>query len=386
MDNQLNRLEKRIIKEIKGAPNERITFYRFMQLALYDAEDGYYTRQRDKIGKTADFYTSSSVNPVFAKTLLNSFLEMFSQLGYKEQLNFLEIGGGDGKFAKDLLDELQSAHPTTYKNFRYYLLEASKYHEQLQNERLTEHQEQVRLIGSLDELPKNFQGIIFANELVDAFPVHRVLKRTDELREICVTWDEGNSKFVEITGPLSDIRLVDYFYSFEIELREGQRAEVNLDVIDWLESLAGVLASGYLVLIDYGHLAEVLYDTSRHDGSLMCYYQHQSNDNPYRLVGEQDITTHVNFSAIINEAAKLGMEQIYYNFQSNFLMSSGILDFFSENTGQGNNGSEQEQQLKTNRAIRQLITPGEMGEVFKVIIFNKGIEKATYKFQKNIWD
>ncbi len=377
-------MEQEIIKEIKGAPNERITFYRFMQLALYDAKYGYYTRQRDKIGKTADFYTSSSVNPVFAKALLNSFLEMFGQLGLEGPLNFLEVGGGDGKFARDLLDDLQLTHPEIYSRFTYYLLEASSYHADLQLERLGGHSDRIQPITGFTGLPADFSGVVFANELIDAFPVHRVVRWADKLREIYVSWDSEESAFVEVTGPLSDVRLYDYFYSLEIELREGQRAEVNLDVLDWIEAVAGALTSGYVVLIDYGHLADVLYDTSRHAGSLMCYYEHQSNDNPYQLVGEQDITTHVNFTTIINEASKHGLEQLYYNFQSNFLMSSGILDFFTEKPGVAEQVPDE--QVKTNRAIRQLITPGEMGEAFKVLVLQKNMPKATYKFQKNIWD
>lgn len=388
MSKQLNSLEKRIIEEIKGAPEERVTFYRFMQLALYADKEGYYTREREKIGKAEDYYTSSTVNPVFAKTLLNSFMDMYLNFTKYDEYALLEIGGGNGQFADDLLDELKREYPAIYRSFRYYLLESSSYNEKLQKTKLAEHRDKLIFIRNLTELPHDFRGIIFGNELIDAFPVHRITKIDGKLQEIYVSWDEEGQEFVEKIGLLSDDRIVDYFSDIAIDLREGQVAEANLDVIDWLEELAQSLIEGYLVLIDYGHLADTLYDSNRHAGSLLCYHKHQISDNPYLLVGEKDLTSHVNFSTISNEARKRGFKEIYYNFQSNFLLSNQILKYFTEHTNLVDQqaGELDASAIKTNRAIRQLISPNEMGETFKVIIFQKNMEDKRYNFQKNFWD
>lgn len=388
LSKQLSSLEKGIVEEIMGAPDRRVTFYRFMQLALYADKEGYYTRERQKIGKAEDYYTSSTVNPVFAKTILNSFIDMYQNFTNYDEYMLLEIGGGNGQFAYDLLEELKRENHTIYRNFKYYLLEASSFNEKLQKEKLVGHLDRVLFVRSLAELPKDFRGIIYGNELIDAFPVHRVTKQKGALREIYVSWDKKKQSFVEEIGSLSDARLVDYFNDVAIDLREGQRAEVNLDVIDWLEELAKVLKEGYLVLIDYGHLADTLYDSNRHAGSLLCYHKHQASDNPYQLVGEQDITTHVNFSTIINEAKKQGFNKLYYNFQSNFLLSNQILKYFKEHATVDDKGQDgvKESDIKTNRAIRQLIAPGEMGETFKVIVFHKNMKSKEYLFQKNFWD
>lgn len=388
MSKQLSSLERQMIKEIDGTPERRVTFHKFMQLALYADNVGYYTRERQKIGKAEDYYTSSTVNPVFAKTILNSFIEMYQNFSKYSEYTLLEIGGGNGQFAYDLLEGLKHEYPVIYNNFKYYLLEASSYNERLQKEKLVKHQHKLIFIRSLADVPSNFRGIIFGNELIDSFPVHRVTMLNGRLQEIYVGWDEKSQEFVEEIGLLSDSRIADYFTDIAIELREGQRVEVNLEVIKWLEQVANSLAEGYLVLIDYGHLADVLYDGHRHAGSLLCYHKHQVSDNPYQLVGEQDITTHVNFSTITNEARKQGFKQIYYNFQSNFLLSNQILRYFNEHVRVDDEGADglNESDVKMNRAIRQLIAPGEMGETFKVIIFQKNIENENYSFQKNFWD
>lgn len=359
-----------------------------MQLALYAENDGYYTKEQKKIGKAEDYYTSSSVNPVFAKTMFKGFLELYKSIPDYEKYALLEIGGGNGQFAYDLLEELKSKYPDIYSDFRYYLLELSDYNERLQKMKLDEHLDKLVFIKSLAELPPAFRGIIFGNELIDAFPVHRVVKLKGNIQEIYVGWNENKQEFVEEIAPISDSRIINYFKDVKIELREGQRAEVNLDVISWLEEVSKKLVAGYLMLVDYGHLADILYDSNRHAGSLICYYKHQANDNPYQLVGEQDITTHVNFSTLINEAQKQGFQSVYYNFQSNFLLNNQILEYFTEQdlVGPTKTDTIDKNAIKTNRAIRQLIAPDEMGETFKVIIFQKNVPEQSFNFQKNFWE
>jgi len=348
-------LSKRIIKKIKEAPQNRITFYEYMKMALYEEDLGYYMKDKSKIGKKDDFYTSSSVGDVFARTLLN---------------------------------ELKLKDKILYDNFTYYMLEVSPFHKSLQYNKLLNHKDKVIWINDIKDLPKPFIGIIFSNELIDSFPVHKVQQCAGKLYEMYVIWDDIEETFLEVVGEVSDLKIIKYFEKQKIYLKEKQIAEVNLDVFKWLDSINNVLEKGYILTIDYGYLAEVLYDDNRLAGTLMCYYNHKANDNPYQNIGEQDITSHVNFSSLIDHGTSLGLKNVYFNFQSNFLLNNGILNFFTELnlSSMENKDIINDRDLKTNRAIRQLITSNEMGETFKVLLLQKNIERTKYSFMKNIWD
>lgn len=383
-----NELSKQIIKKIKDNPECKITFYEYMKMALYEKKLGYYMKDNSKIGKKADFYTSSSVGDVFARTLMKNFLELFIYVTDEKEYNFLEIGGGNGRFANDALNELKAKNKKIYDNFKYYMLEVSPFHKNLQYEKLLNHLDKVIWINNISELPKHFKGIIFSNELIDSFPVHKVQQCSEELLEIYVTWDDINEMFLEVSGEISDSRIAEYFEKQKIQLKDKQIAEVNLDVFKWLDSINNVLEKGYILTIDYGYLAEVLYDDNRLAGTLMCYFNHKASVNPFQNIGEQDITSHVNFSALIDYSKSLGFINAYFNFQSNFLLNNGILDFFTEFylLSMETKGVINDCDLKTNRSIRQLIAPNEMGETFKVLLIQKNIENSKYSFMKNIWD
>ncbi|MGD9678751.1 MAG: class I SAM-dependent methyltransferase [Vulcanibacillus sp.] len=381
-------LVRKIIELIMESPNKRITFYQFMNLALYEKKLGYYTKNKNKIGKADDFYTNSSVGPVFGKTIANNFLELLPYTTDDLEYNILEIGGGNGQFAKDVLDELKVKKSKIYVNLTYYMLETSSFHQSIQSEKLKEHSGKVVWLDNISVLSRPFKGIIFSNELFDAFPVHKVKYHSGKLYEIYVTWDEKDSKFKEVINVLSDIRLEEYFKKQNILLKEGQIAEVNLDALTMLNSINEVLEKGYVLTIDYGYLAFELYDRNRLGGTLICYYEHTANDDCYQNIGDQDITSHVNFSALIDYGMELGLENICFTYQSIFLLNNGILDYFKkldtfdhQNTDFFNN-----KDLKTNRAIRQLITPGEMGETYKVLLQQKKINNSNYNFLKDIWN
>ncbi len=388
MINRHNELTERIIKKIKSTPQNRITFYEYMKMALYEENLGYYMKDRNKIGKTDDFYTNSSVGDVFAKVLANNFLELFTYTTDKQEYNILEIGGGNGQFASDALNELMLKDKGIYDNLVYYMLETSPYHRKIQGSKLLSHVDKVIWINDLSDLPKPFKGIIFSNELIDAFPVHKVQQSSEKLQEIYVTWDEKKDMFLEINDEISDLRIGEYFEKQNIFLKEKQIAEVNLDVIKWLDSINDVFDKGYILTIDYGYLAKELYDDNRLAGTLMCYYNHTANDDPYLNVGEQDITSHVNFSVIIEYGKSLGLENVCFTYQSNFLLNSGILNFFTELdlSVMQNRNIFNDTNLKKNRAIRQLITSNEMGETFKVLLLQKNINNYNYNFMENIWD
>ncbi|OEF99286.1 hypothetical protein BHF71_09185 [Vulcanibacillus modesticaldus] len=384
VNSQLTKLAKEIIGIIQEQPQKRIRFYDFMKMALYEKELGYYTKDRTKIGKEADFYTSSSVGPVFGYTIANNFVELLPYTTNDNKFSILEIGGGNGRFARDVLDGLRDEHQKIYNNLTYYMLETSPYHEKIQKAMLGDHLDRVKWINDL-EILSGFNGLIFSNELVDAFPVYKVRQQNGELKEVYVTWDEKESEFKEIIDEISDHRLKKYFDDMGITLKEGQTTEVNLDAVDWIKSVGKILNRGYVLTIDYGYPAEELYASHRHEGTLMCYYKHTANDNPYQNIGDQDITTHVNFTALINYGSEVGLETIWFTHQSNFLLNNGILNYLREVGISNGRDIFNDEDLKLNRAIRQLITPGEMGETFKVLLQQKNVGNHQYRFLMDIW-
>lgn len=377
-------LSELISERIISSPDKKITFYDFMQMALYEDELGYYTKDKSKIGKSADFYTSSSVGPIFGQVISNSFIEMLPYTTSGDSYSILEIGGGDGRFARDVLDNYKNNHKSVYQKLKYYMLETSPYHKNLQANYLSEHIDRVEWLDNMSDI-NNFEGIIFSNELIDAFPVHKVKKEEGILKETYVTFNEATEQFEEKTDQLSNDRLENYFTEQGIVLKEGQTAEVNLAAIDWVKSIGDKLKKGYVVTIDYGYLADELYASYRHNGTLMCYYRHIANENPYINIGEQDITAHVNFSILIENGHNIGLDEVWFTTQSNFLLNSGILSYLQE-VDINEKNILRDEALRLNRAIRQLVTPGEMGETFKILIQQKAIEKKDYKFLKNIWE
>ncbi|WP_339062265.1 SAM-dependent methyltransferase [Tepidibacillus marianensis] len=384
-ENRINTLEAKIIKTIQEQKNKRISFYDFMKMALYETDLGYYTKDRTKIGKAADFYTSSSVGPVFGKTIANTFIELLTYIA-DDHYTILEIGGGDGRFARDVLSGIKQKNETFYENITYYMIETSSFHQKLQEEQVREHLGHVKWVNRLEDLPQPFQGVIFSNELVDAFPVHMVQMKKGELQEVYVAWDEDQQKFIEILDHVSDAFIDNYFKEQNIQLKEDQIAEVNTDAIEWLEIIAQTLHKGYMITIDYGYPADELYASHRQNGSVMCYHRHIANDNPYQNIGDQDITTHVNFSILMDEGEKLGLKTILFTTQSYFLLNSGILNYLKEvhPTEMQDKDLFHDKTLKMNRAIRQLITPGEMGETFKVLIQQKNVNDHQFKFMTGI--
>jgi len=386
-----DQLQTELIKEIKKLINKneqnRISFYEFMNMALYFPELGYYTKDRRKIGKSADFYTSSSVGPIFGRTIAKHFLSLFKYID-TDNLSILEMGGGDGRFARDVLDEIKSANNEIYNNLTYYMIEMSQYHRQLQSEHLKQHLDHVIWLNDLREIPSSYKGIVFSNELIDAFPVHKVKMVNGELQEVYIIWDETEESFIEVTGQLTNSDIEQYFIKQQITLKEGQIAEVNLDALSWIKSVNDVLEKGYVLTIDYGYPAEELYASHRHEGSIMCYYQHVANDNPYQNIGDQDITSHVNFTFLMQEGKRLGLDTVWFTTQSYFLINNGILNELTE-IGFDKSAEKDlfsDQALKLNRAIRQLVMPGEMGETFKVLLQQKGISEKNYPFLKNAWE
>lgn len=343
-----------------------ITFRDFMELALYHTEYGYYTSKEQKIGRGGDFYTSAHVSHLFGHTLGHQIAEMGDLLGWDE-LVIIEYGAGEGYLAKDILDILQQLAPKEGEALSYFICERSQYHREQQQKRLQDHLSQVCWVDDLDEINSGepFKAIIFSNELIDAFPVHRVKLIDDELQEVFITEQDGS--LAEITGPLSTSQLGDYFPSLNFQLQPGQEAEINLEALMWLENLGHYLNEGFVLTIDYGYEIMELANPRRFDGTVMCYRHHQADPNPLVNVGEKDITSHVNFTALMKYGKKYGLEALGFTNQMKFLIGLGIGQELE------NPQLNDEERQKLNMAFRELVMPDRMGERFQVLIQGKGL-------------
>jgi len=368
---QEERLRRFILSQIEKAGP--IPFSQFMEWCLYHPEYGYYQSERPKIGRDGDFYTSPCVHPLFGGLIAKQLSQMSEQMGGLT-FDVVEIGGGRGFLCEDVLQWARKNSSVFYQRLRYHLIETSPSFLKDQRERLSEYKKEGKIFWmgpeAFDERKVQIEGCFLSNELVDAFPVHQVIFDHGELKEIYVAQDHGQLK--EQRGELSDSRITSYFQSMDITLQEGQRAEVNLKALDWMEKVAGCLKKGFVLTIDYGYLAKELYDPHRREGTLLCYTQHQTSDNPYERLGEQDITSHINFTSLIKKGEEVGLQFTGLVPQYQFLLALGLLQ---EMESLIREMSEMEA-LQLRLSLKHLIEPEMgMGEVFKVLIQHKGIDQ-----------
>jgi len=419
-----------LVREIRreiDASGGRITFVRFMELALYHSRFGYYTADkpeaheaarpavapyqqpdeidavgragpahRPRIGKKGDFFTSVSVGPLFGKLLAKQFLNFREELGNPAEFEVVEFGGHRGQLRADVL----AAAP----DLRY------------------------RIIETGDSLPDSIVGCVFSNEFLDALPVHVVQVKDGAWQEVYVRTaspspepspprgegpattgersrnhqpppsplrgedqepvlglpkderatnesplpsggeDKGEgASLEEVLGPLSTPRLADFLSDLPVQYMEGYRTEVNLHAMDWLADVSGRLKHGWIVTIDYGYERPEYFAPHHRDGTLLCYHQHTKSANPFAHVGEQDITAHVEFTSLIEYCKKLGLEPILFTDQSHYLLQIGeseIAEIVERTAGQPS---------KERSAIQQLLHPEMMGRTFQVLVQRKAV-------------
>jgi SAM-dependent MidA family methyltransferase len=314
-----------------------MSFHDFMEAALYHPQFGYYST-RNAIGREGDFYTSSDLDPIFGALLARQFTAMAGELGVaRDSFTIVELGAGRGLLARDIL---------AHDRFPYRILERSRAMRERQRENLRGLD-----VTWLDELPQNLTGCVFSNEFFDALPVHRIVRRQGVLREIYVTED-----FTEIEGALQ--------VELDAPILEGVRAEISVEALVWMRRIAAALDRGYHLAIDYGYLGPEFY--ARPNGTLMCYWKHQAIENPYLRIGEQDITTHVNFSDLIEAGRDSSLELVKFTTQMEFLVGLGILNDLQPLTE-----ARDAESIRRRQAIMKLILPGNMGERFKVLVQRK---------------
>jgi SAM-dependent MidA family methyltransferase len=350
-----------------------IPFVQFMDWCLYHPEYGYYRSEKTRIGRDGDYYTSPCVHPIFGHLIAKQLFQMAEILG-KETFDVVEMGGGRGFLCMDILDWAKKSSPTFYKRLRYHLIETAPHFLKEQKVRLYEYEREGRVFWLIPEELTNgefkIEGCFLSNELVDAFPVHRVVFDQGSLKEICL--NHKNNQLEEEWREPSDPRISDYLRSMNVALEEGQKAEVNLQALNWMEKVGRCLKKGFVLTIDYGYLTDELYTPSRRDGTLLCYYQHQASFNPYERLGEQDITSHVNFTSLIKKGEEVGLHFTGLVPQYRFLIGLGILQ---EMESLERDLSEIDG-LRLRLSLKHLIEPeAGMGEVFKVLIQHKRIEK-----------
>lgn len=384
-------LRRLIAREIAAAPKQRITFAQYMDLALYHPELGYYATGAVNIGSEGDFFTSPHLSHDFGELLAEQFAEMWEILERPTPFTLLEMGAGQGLLAADILHHLHTKHAECFAALEYMIVEKARgliteQQQQLQRLRLPEENPQPLPVrwSSLEEITENsLVGCCFSNELVDALPVHQFVLE-EGLREIYVTTVGDELNFVEVSDAPSTPRLKEYFEFVGIDLfssayPEGYRSEVHLAALDWLDTVAKRLRQGFLLTIDYGYRAERYYLPTRHQGTLQCYYRHRHHDDPYWGVGYQDITAHVNFTALERQGELCGLETVGFTQQGLFLMALGLGDRLTALSSTSDSQSQaiaKAQDLMTimrrRDALHQLMDPTGLGG-FGVLIQSRGL-------------
>ncbi len=355
---KLNHLERKIMQIVatKGA----ITFEQFMEMALYDAEFGYYTSETTRIGREGDFYTSSYLHPAFGAMIGRQIAEFWEFMGKPDEFCVVEMGAGAGYLCKDILDSLKERE--IFASLEFRIVEPVYVRREEQNRVLLDYQGMIRWVSSLDEI-SGLRGCLLSNELLDAFPVH-LIEMNDGLKEVYISFEKDRLR--ELLGTISDGAIADYLEEFSVKLTEGYRTEVNLRIKNWLGGVATALAEGFILTIDYGYTARDYYSEDRNRGTLLCYHKHQAIEDPLVNIGEADITAHVNFSALKKWGKEAGLETMGFCGQGAYLTSLGIDEEINRLS------LESKDHLFELARIKKLILPQGMGESHQVMIQYKG--------------
>jgi SAM-dependent MidA family methyltransferase len=343
-----------------------ITFADYMRECLYHPVHGYYSKAESK--RFADYYTSVDVHPIFARLLARQFGEMWEVLGRPAEFTLVEAGAGVGRFATHVLDFCETKLPAFYGALRYVAVERSASRREQAAIAAKVHAAAAHFATTAEIPPHIAVGCIFSNELVDALPVHRVVMDGASLKEILVDFRDG--RFVDLRAPLSTCAISEYFAAQGITLCEGQHAETGLEACDWISEVGRRLARGYVLTIDYGHPASDLFDDHHMRGTLLVYQNHRASEEYYASPGEQDLTAHVNFTALESWGKRSGLETAWFTSQTAFLMALGQRNEFADLYDDEQTEAER---TKARLQLKTLIHPEGMGERFQVLIQRKGV-------------
>jgi SAM-dependent MidA family methyltransferase len=344
-----------LIRSDIAASGGWIPFARYMELALYAPGLGYYTAGARKLGREGDFITAPELTPLFGQSLARQAAQVL-EAGLDQ---ILEIGAGSGALAAAMLTELERLERLPR---HYYILEVSPDLRERERDLLAlKVPHLLERVIWLNRLPTVYPGLIIANEVLDAMPVHVVRASASALEEAGVAlkddtftwgWRPAGAELREAAKAL--------------QLPEGYQTEIQLVARGFVRSLAQSMARGVILLVDYGFPAHEYYHTQRSEGTLMCHYRHRAHADPFFLPGLQDITSHIDFSAVAQAGAEAGLELLGYTGQAQFLINCGITDILLRTAPE--NAAAYAPQAA---AAQQLLSPSEMGELFKVIAFGK---------------
>jgi len=359
----------RVVEHIRrdiAASGGWISFARYMELALYAPGLGYYSAGAKKLGKAGDFVTAPEISPLYGQTLARQVHEIL-RAGFDE---VLEVGAGSGALAATLLEELERSGKTPRN---YLILELSADLRERSRDTLAARVPHLlERVAWLNRLPPAFSGIVLGNEVLDAMPVHVVRVQNGSVEEGGVG---ERSERLGWSWRLASGELLDAARA--LALPEGFRTEIPLAVRGFLRSLAGVLEKGVALFIDYGFPQKEYYHAQRREGTLMCHYRHHAHADPFFLPGLQDITSHVDFSAATAAARAGGLELAGYTSQAQFLVNCGITEVMSRTPAE-----DQAKFLPLANQANRLMSPAEMGELFKVIALGRGYSTPLLGFRE----
>jgi SAM-dependent MidA family methyltransferase len=361
-----------IADRINHSPQQRITFADYMEVVLYHPQFGYYASSADRISQTGDFLTSPHLADDFGEMLAVQLHQLWTILGSPPGFNLVEMGAGQGLLAAQILEYTQREYPEFFQSIDYMIIETSPAMIVAQQLRLTSLP--VRWCKWSEIADISINGCFLSNELIDALPVHQVVVSDRRLQEVYVSIDQDSGNFTEIVSELSTNRLNQYWQLNHIDLfqakyPDGYRTEVNLAGLDWLETVSQKLNRGYILSIDYGYAADRYYNPIRSHGTLQCYYQHAYHNDPYSNIGNQDLTAHVDFTALQQQGKLLSLDTVGITQQGMFLMALGLGDRIAAiSAGTGDIRSL----LDHRQSLHQLIDPMGLGK-FWVLMQSKGL-------------
>jgi SAM-dependent MidA family methyltransferase len=342
-------------------------FARFMELALYDPDGGYYRSASARPGRGGDFITAPELHPIFGETLAAAVVAIWRDLAEPGRFVIREHGAGDGALAVPLLDAAVAMEPRLGPALRYQPVDVDPRRIETVQARLATAGLASHVDGDLDR-STGFDGVVIANEVLDALPVHRVRDREGRLREIAVDLGPDDA-FVEVEIDPSTAALAQRLMADGVELVDGQTAEICLALDDWVAAAAAPLRRGVLLLIDYGFPAAELYDpVRRRDGTLRAYLRHQVNDDPYRHVGRQDLTAHVDVTAVERAAHAAGLTTLGITTQAEALVGLGIEARLQ--AIQADPATTVETYTLVRSALMRLLDPAAMGR-FRVMAYGR---------------
>lgn len=359
------RVKAYVCQKIKA--NQCLSFYEFMRDVLYAPGLGYYSAGSHKIGVEGDFITAPEMTPLFAQCIAKQYQSIDQSI---TDSVFLELGAGTGQFCADFLRacERDDCLPNTY-----YIIEVSAdFRERQQLYLQAQIPHLMGIVCWLDALPSQpINGMVFANEVMDAMPVH-CFQMKKGIQELCVTYEDEQLRWI-VNDVMND-ELQAQVQDLGIPLREGYRSEINCALPAWIKSIEACLSEGLILLVDYGFPRSEYYHPQRNQGTLMCHYRHRAHDNPFLWPGLQDITAHVDFTAVAESASHAGLTVAGYTHQAAFLASCGLLDLV--------NTTDAFSQYQVSQQIQQLMHPSEMGELFKVIALTKSFDEPLLGFSQ----